>query len=64
MATSYGQIMEQGKNITYKEFDSLVANELKRYPFLIIKKGAARKVRSMYLKGLTVSDAVSYFLLH
>jgi hypothetical protein len=64
MATSYGQIMEQGKNITYKEFNGLVANELKRYPFLITPKGAARKVRSMYNKGLTVSDVISYFLLH
>ena len=47
----------------YKDFDYLVAKELKKHPFIFVKKGDAKKIRSMYYKGCTVSDVLSYFIM-
>lgn len=63
MINSYGQLEEKDKYQNYKEFSSLVAKELKRYPFIFVKKGDAKKVRSMYNKGYTLSDVMSYFIM-
>lgn len=58
---TYGQLKDGITN--YKDFDKAVSMELKKHPFIFIRKGDAKKVRGMYHKGFTVSDAISYFIM-
>ena len=59
------QVSEQNKQeVDFKEWSSLVVNEIELYPFIKLGKWKVSKWKKLHKEGLTVMQSVNLYILN